>query len=762
MADGLIAINVTEATGGTAAPADLDRLSVTIGCSSAGSGLQGFYLSGSSAIAGVGYGDGPDALCQIIEQVQDGAASEPKKPGAFYTVAASTPGYYGTVDTSGVTGTAVCSVDAAVLPYNTNEARFKVIAGGIVGVEGITAQVSTNAGRDWSNTFPLGTAVSYTIPNRNVKFTFLPSTTNAAYVTLAVELRADSLAHMANATAHDGADTNAGQVALAASSVPGTVTASTAVVNLVLTALGLHARNITSVHDGPDLVMVTALALLSAATTPKEGIDLANALKAILNAHEARALASSATALMGATASIAAPTTYTAAGSMLAGGIVLMDAQPRRPTVTTGAGGTPSDMPATAALSGFDLDGTAQSETLTLSQSAGTATAAKAYKGTGFQAIFATADGTGATWTMGIEKGVHNSADSTNTISAADATYGTLIAGDVVAVRTFAPAPNAAAIDAAFAALAAGGTPFTIVVCEWPMTAALAARVTIGLNLLRTAKGRRVYAIGRTRLPDFEASETEEAWKTSIAADFAAFYDSRIHIRATYGLLRDASTGYEFMRSDLAQHAADVVRVGRAVYAGSPSDRAVPNFKLTNALGVLIGHDDGPGGNVTGLSNTTLGNRFGCNQRLPNDAVNNAVFNTFPWVMYNTTNGERILSEMARRTANAMERVAAAAAIPAAGSPIFYTPADPSIPGSTPQLTETSRNALHGRIFQALADVFADDVQNIDDDDPDTGLVRVATGITVGSGGLVTTTTTLAPRGLGYLMVQNFVYALQA
>jgi hypothetical protein len=63
-----------------------------------------------------------------------------------------------------VSGTSVISRDAAVVPIDDYEFRWKVIAGGTIGVAGITFQWSLDDGRTWSPVTALGTATTWTAP----------------------------------------------------------------------------------------------------------------------------------------------------------------------------------------------------------------------------------------------------------------------------------------------------------------------------------------------------------------------------------------------------------------------------------------------------------------------------------------------------------------------------------------------------------------------------------------------------------------------
>jgi len=134
------------------------------------------------------------------------------------------------------------------------------------------------------------------------------------------------------------------------------------------------------------------------------------------------------------------------------------------------------------------------------------------------------------------------------------------------------------------------------------------------------------------------------------------------------------------------------------------------------------------------------------------------VFSTVPWVMYAAD--ERIKNLPTRRIANAMERVAVSAGTSQLGAKLFYTPADGS-PGSQAQLTDVSRNAIHGVIYQSLAVNFTGDIQNANAAGLDTGLVQVSPYVTVSGGNLLTVSVTLSPLVFGYLLSLDIVLAIQ-
>jgi hypothetical protein len=614
---GLFQITIQEAQGLTAISADIDRLAVVMGCSSAGSGLSQFFLSGSSAIADRGYGDAVDTLTQIIEQrLGDGGAGI-KFPAAMYTVPGTTTGSYGAIDVTGVVGTGAAAVDSSVHPYGTHEARVLwVNPVTALGTAGGTYKTSRDGGRTYSRTTALGTATSITIPNSNIKFnlgTVLKGTT----------------------------DVSAGALYGVAATLDG--------LTLIL-----------NVNGGGS----TTLTLNGATNTANEAAFLA-------------AIHSTWAALVA---------TDSGAGS----GHKLVLTNVPGSTITVGAG------------------------------TANTA--------------------------LGLTPGTY---------------AGTFLAGDLIKVRTKAPAPAVADVDAAFVALAASTVDCGLVVLDCDCDAAMAAHVTTGLNVLAAA-GKDWTAVVRTRIRDFEAAESETTWGTLIEADFATFNDDRISVRAAYNLQTDAVTTEQFLRSTLAQYAADLVRVGRFGWPAAPADRAEPNVTMILnaanegvAAGTTIGHDEGPRGVFTGLSNETLGNRFSAEQRLADPTRREDVFNTVPWVMFPA--GSRIRNIMTRRLANAMKRVAKAAAIPKLGTQLFYVATTPG----NGTLTQTSRLAIQGAIYQALKGEFANEIDNADDASVDSGLVQIDSAITVTGGNLLGITGTLAPRVAGFTLSIGLTLAIQ-
>ncbi len=341
----------------------------------------------------------------------------------------------------------------------------------------------------------------------------------------------------------------------------------------------------------------------------------------------------------------------------------------------------------------------------------------------------------------------HTVADAVNVVSATQPTRGTLIAGDIGAVRTFGPKWGTAGLTSAFTAIKQSPYRIALIAIVGEMDASEAATVKTGLDALALA-GKRVTVLAEARMPDFETSESDTTWNASVAADWLSFTESRMHVRTTYGLLTDVRTGRQYRRTDLAQFAADVVRVARPIWPDAPADQAMRNFLVTSSAGALVGHDEGQMGASTGLSNDDLGNRFGCVFRDALSGSATACYSTVPWVMFDAD--EDIKSLPVRRVVNAIERSALAVSFSQLGGTAFYTPADATnnLPA---MLLEDTRSAIHSSIFAVLNRDFRDDIQNFGDSDQDTGLVQVSAEVTVTGGNLVSVPITLRPQILGFL-----------
>jgi len=455
------------------------------------------------------------------------------RPVLLVRCATTTAGAVGTIDDDDVTGTAVVTATSGLEPIDDSEPYVEVIAGGDIESGDITYQWSDDGGRTKSPTTALGTGTTITFPgSRGVGFTLDPAAAEVTkLIAFAGEARTDTLAHLADVTVHDAADTSADQVALAASSPPTTAAQAWAVLNLCRAALETHRESIAA-HNGPDPVNAISHA---AATNSSSGVGLAIEYEDDFHAHLGVALAAGAAGLKAATATSASPVTLTEA-DLLEAGVALLATYPRRLTFAT-AGGTAADAPADVVITGTDYLDAAQSETLALAQTASTVTSVKAYK-TIVSLAYAAGDGTGATIAVGYGQGVHNSADVTNTIAAAVPAHATLVAGDVWSCTTSAPKPSDAQIVAAMAALSASNLPWKTLLILSPITgsATVSAIQTQLETMAEQYKFKKVF--GYFRFPN--DGETEAQYLTA----FKTIFDS-----ATTYQLQVSAGAVEFQSS---------------------------------------------------------------------------------------------------------------------------------------------------------------------------------------------------------------------
>lgn len=637
---GLWSSTIGIAGGTVSPPADLDRYAVVFGVTSAGSvGLHGPYQTAASIATGVGYGDACDVAGQIAEQRQTNGSSVAKAPVSVYHVAATTPGAYGTIDITGVTGTCVPAVDTGT-PFGTYRLAAKIIDGGTVGTAGITYQEALDEIPTWGPTKRLGTATKIAFANTGGGINLNPaaSTVSALYT----------------------------KVTLLQTTMTGTG-------HFTITSGG------TPVHASADTTDDTALAAVPAATTDATCVTLFNACKTYLGTHGASAVY------------------HSGADAPLAAALALI------PTATNVA----------------DVD-------LYLDD------------------LIAAYNVHRANVT-----GVHGSADSTNTITAYTPIPGTLVAGDVFFVRTTAPQPSASDVDAAFVALAKSTRYFGIVILAFDMTAAMVAHVTTGLEALKS-RNKFAWALGSARGPN--VGESDSQWTTAISAAYpiGTTDEQRLVLRAAYGWETDARTANVYLRRNFAQFCADVIRVPINAPPCAPVDQPATGVALWDSSDNQVGHDEGPRGGATGLSDNASGNRFATDASAQDPLLGNAVFYQVPWTLAGATDAIKTMPQL--RVVTSVQRAAFTAAAQINGALLAYTDPDPSIPGDTHHLTEPARMLVHGQIYGALAERFAGILTNADDADPDTGLVVVNSAITVAAGNLIGGTYTLNLEMPGMLL----------
>ncbi len=100
----------------------------------------------------------------------------PGRPAVVVRSEATTAGGYGTVDNTGMTGSADASAHAATVPVDEYDAKVLFVAGGTVGVSGITYKTSLDGGRTYGQLRELGTATTITFEDGNVAFDLTTST----------------------------------------------------------------------------------------------------------------------------------------------------------------------------------------------------------------------------------------------------------------------------------------------------------------------------------------------------------------------------------------------------------------------------------------------------------------------------------------------------------------------------------------------------------------------------------------------------------
>lgn len=316
--------------------------------------------------------------------------------------------------------------------------------------------------------------------------------------------------------------------------------------------------------------------------------------------------------------------------------------------------------------------------------------------------------GTNVTWTAGQAADVWND-------------------GDIIKAHVTAPACTGADIDAAASILAQSPYDFSEILFVAPMSASIAAHVTTLLNTLLAA-GKRVKATIVSR--GANSGESESTWFASVAADFLAFNDDRIEFKEGYRLLmRDPVTSRQYLRTWVPAYFARMLSQSRRTWAGSPDDGGLDGVQLYTAAGALVGHDEGPSGNITGLSDIGQGNRFGCVFRGATPQTRLAVYTTPPWVAFNeaTIGSDPVFLSMVRRVCFNAERAAMAVSFSDLGGSVF-TDIDPTTGIVT--LQPDSQDAIHGTLFDALTIATKGDVENSGDADPVTGLVAVSSVVT--------------------------------
>ncbi len=98
------------------------------------------------------------------------------RPVLFVKSAASVAGTVTAVTSTALGGTSVVTVTASPVPVDDYELILKIVAGGTIGVAGITYQLSYDGGRNYLPVGALGTATALVFPDSGVSFSFAAGT----------------------------------------------------------------------------------------------------------------------------------------------------------------------------------------------------------------------------------------------------------------------------------------------------------------------------------------------------------------------------------------------------------------------------------------------------------------------------------------------------------------------------------------------------------------------------------------------------------
>jgi hypothetical protein len=143
----------------------LNSVQVVIGCSTTGTVAQPVATRDPNVLVST-FGCGPLVEAAALIIANGGVAIAIK-------ATSNAAGTCGAVNHTGAGTSVVTASGAAADDYYIN---FKVIAGGTIGVAGITFQVSLDAGRTYGPVLALGTASTYLIPNTTVTLAFAAGT----------------------------------------------------------------------------------------------------------------------------------------------------------------------------------------------------------------------------------------------------------------------------------------------------------------------------------------------------------------------------------------------------------------------------------------------------------------------------------------------------------------------------------------------------------------------------------------------------------
>lgn len=170
----LPAVNQQELDGSLGVlPAESGRLYAVIGTSQSGTAnAPATFGRVTDLLSAYGYGPLTEAAALHIDRTG-------RPVVVVKCAAATTTGAMGTIDDSGVTGTASTFIihTASTFPLGDYEVRVKIVTGGTLGVAGITYRYSLDGGRNYSAVQALGTGLIIAPANTGVSFSITTAKT---------------------------------------------------------------------------------------------------------------------------------------------------------------------------------------------------------------------------------------------------------------------------------------------------------------------------------------------------------------------------------------------------------------------------------------------------------------------------------------------------------------------------------------------------------------------------------------------------------
>jgi len=238
-----------------------------------------------------------------------------------------------------------------------------------------------------------------------------------------------------------------------------------------------------------------------------------------------------------------------------------------------------ADTDAQTALNAIDVPTTGQS----------LITAALAFK----MAFFGDGSTVNSGHTLRTASTIHGATDVTNVPVEDNAARGTLIAGDIILASTEAPFPSADELADAFSALVESDLIPGCIVLPWRVTPAYAGVIRNGLDSL-AAVGKPCWVAIQARKRD-DNTETFEQHRTNVETEWRAVdTDSRMYL--CIGDYLCGFTNGAVDRTYLAGFTTQAVRKALDVLyyetTWKPLDGSLRDVAMTDANGVLIGHDE--------------------------------------------------------------------------------------------------------------------------------------------------------------------------